>query len=234
MARVRRPWSQLKAEIYLLLRQQEATSRFSAELLLACWNENKDLREMELGDQEEGVFVRRFYTDIVVPPVNEPALYKFPPQISRLRRVLRIFEDGDEKPLDRFERIGEGVARNYSGSRDLYLPTFRLMDDSIVLEPPPDFTQTDGLAFEAEVPPDLFADNMSMLSDSWPIYAETLLVLDTAISALDTEENQAGNSQEIISGIWRRRERYEKRWELYTAARVKSRTFAAPNTWQVD
>lgn len=235
MTRTRRTWGALRPEIYLLLLQTEGNEGSIGEpTLRLLWNQCKDRRQMELEDNDEGFFVRRFYTAIAPPPVNEPHLIQFPSAIDRVKRVLRIFEDGDEKALHRAERYSEGVARFFTGSRDGYLPTYRLMDDAIVLEPPADFTQADGIAIEAEAPDDLFLDDDSSLSSSWPVFAEFLLELDTAIAALDTEEYQAGSSAEIVSGLRIRRRDYEDAWYQHIAERTRGRTFASPNPGQVD
>lgn len=227
--RTRRTWDEIKAEIYRNLREAEAEApTFEPELLLDLWNESKDLREMEMCDQHEGFFVRRFTTDIVIPSADQPAQYDIPEDAGRVKRVLRIFEDGSERALIRDEKYSETVERSATGSGDGYTPTFRLMGNRIVLEPPPTFAQAAGLAIEMEQATERFADDSSVLDDDWPVYAESLLILDTVIAAFDTEETQEGADPQVISGFRRRRNAYEARWWQFCAERTRGRTFATP------
>lgn len=219
MARTRRAWSELRADVRRLLNDEGTTNHWSDADLLALMNECKDHREMVLFDQHEGYGVFR-YSDSIVAGQQE---YALPEEAGRVRTLFIKTSGGEYKRAIHQDRQFSGTYQGDDTQSGSNWFTYSLKDNHVFLYPCPSESITNGIQYELETPTDRLANDSDKLPDSWPPFAETLLVLDTAIAALEmqgTAEGDLGESQ--ITFLIRRRGRYEDAWDDYTASRTTS------------
>jgi hypothetical protein len=219
MARTRRSWSELRTEIRLLLNDEGSNPFHSDADLLLLFNQCKDLREMHLFEQHEGWGVYR-YTDNIVAGQQE---YALPEETARIRTVFVVDSGGDIKKAIHQDRQFTGTYLGDNTQSGYHTFTYSLKDNHLFLYPCPSSSVTGGLQLELEAATDRIANDNDKLPDSWPPFVETLLCLDTAVSALEaqaTGEGDQGESQ--INWLIRRRGRYEDQWDSFTAARTTS------------
>jgi hypothetical protein len=220
VARTRRAWSSLRDEVRLLLNDDGGTpNAWDDDDLLVHFNHAKDHREMHLFDQHEGWGTFR-YSDNLVAGQQE---YALPEETGRLRTLFIVDSGGDYKRVVHQDRqftgsyIGDDTQ---SASRSF---TYSIKDNHVFLYPCPSESITGGIQYEIEAASDRIVNDSDKLPDSWPPFAETLLVYDTAIRALAqqaTAEGDEGDSQ--ITYLIQERRRYEEQWDNYTAARTTS------------
>lgn len=156
------------------------------------WDDNflKDLfnaayrrRSAQLIMAFEGAFVERATRDIIA---NQDR-YDWPDRFERLIKLELIRSNGSTLPIQRFERHEELNPSTSSGNADFYYPTYRPIGGGFLLEPTPTETITGGLRIEyIATPPVLTADDDELHKD-FPRSFSELLVLDTAVNALDSE-----------------------------------------------
>jgi len=219
VARTRRAWSSLRDDVRRLLNDEGASPHWTDADLLALFNESKDHREMHLFDQHEGWGVFR-YSDNLVAGQQE---YALPEETGRLRTLFIVDSGGDYKRVIHQDRqfTGSYIGDDTQSSSRAF--SYSLKDNHVFLYPCPSESITSGIQYEIESASDRIANDSDKLPDSWPPFAETLLVLDTAIAALEmqaTAEGDEGDSQ--MDAIRRRRARYEDQWDNYTASRTTS------------
>ncbi len=229
MARTRRAWSELRTDVRRLLNDEDTSSpHWSDADLLALFNESKDHREMHLFEQHEGYGVYR-YSDSIVAGQQE---YALPEETARLRTLFIVDSGGARKKVIHQDRQFNGTYEGDDVQAGVYDFTYSLKDNHIFLYPCPSTSVTSGLQMELEAATDRIANDSDKLPDSWPPFAETLLVLDTAIAALEmqaTAEGDLGESQ--ITFLIRRRGRYEDQWDNYTASRTTSYVTSPGFNW---
>ena len=220
MARTRRAWSSLRTDVRRLLNDEDSSNpHWSDADILALFNECKDHREMHLFDQHEGWGVYR-YSDSLVAGQQE---YALPEETGRIRTVFIVDSGGDIKKAIHQDRQFTGTYLGDDTQASSNAFTYSLKDNHVFLYPCPSESVTNGLQYEIEAATDRIANDSDKLPDSWPPFVETLLVLDTAIAALEmqaTGEGDLGESQ--INFLIRRRGRYEDAWDNYTASRTTS------------
>lgn len=194
---------------------------WTRELLVDLFNEQKDLREMQLHEAHEG-FSKRVYTTNLVAG---QAFYELPDGQGRLKRVSKLYTAQQRwKPLIRAERWFSPSSTNTDASEYADF-SFRVIGNFIVLEPTPGTAETDALRIEIEeATARLESDNQSLPPD-WPLFTETLLVLDTVIAAYGVEEAQ-DEEVKIPPWVTRRRTRFEGQWDAYINTRTFSPSFA--------
>jgi hypothetical protein len=220
MARSRRVWSELRTDIRRWINDNDTTSpEWSDADLLAFFNECKDQREMDLFDQHEGWGVYR-YSDNLVAGQQE---YALPEETGRIRTLFIKDSGGDFKRAIQQDRqfTGSYLGDDTQASSNNF--TYSLKDNHVFLYPCPSASVTNGLQLELEVLTERIANDTDKLPDSWPGFAETLLVYDAAIAALSqqaTSEGDLGQSQ--VEFLIRQRTRYEESWDEYTASRTTS------------
>lgn len=220
MARTRRQWSSLRTDIRRWLNDEDATTpHWSDADLLAFFNESKDEREMELLGTHEGYSIFRYNDDLVAGQQE----YALPEEAGRIKTVFIVDSGGDKKRAIHQDRQFSGTYQGDNTEAGYNAFTYSLKDNHLFLYPCPSASVTDGLQLEIEIATDRIASDSDKLPDSWPPFAETLLVFDTAISALSqqaTAEGDLGDSQ--LNFLLRRRSRYEERWLDYIATRTSS------------
>lgn len=229
MARTRRAWSELRTDIRRLLNDEDAsTPHWSDADLLALLNECKDHREMHLFEQHEGYGVFR-YSDNIVAGQQE---YALPEETGKVRTIFIVDSGGARKKVIHQDRQFNGSYEGDDVQAGVYEFTYSLKDNHVFLYPCPSVSVTGGLQYELEVATERIANDSDKLPDSWPPFAETLLVLDTAIAALEMQasgEGDLGESQ--INYLIRRRGRYEDQWDNYTASRTTSYVTSPGYNW---
>jgi hypothetical protein len=214
----------MKAVIYRQLVEVAGLSWYSPELALDVFNEQKDLREMQLHAANEGYGVSRHFHDLVAGQ----ALYLIPVEAGRVVQVFRIFPEGEERPMIRDERWVGDLDPNFSGALTSYIPRYKIQGANLRLIPPPSEAQSQGIAIEMEECSELIADDDSTLPIDWPLFAESLLILDTITGMLDIEAATAESDDSTIKGFYIRRRRYEVQWLAYIEERTKGLVYAEP------
>ena len=223
MARGSRTWGQLRDEVRRsLLETNASASGWTNDLLLDIANRVRDDMEMELQETSEGFTVSWHDADIV----DGQEAYSIPEQGGRFRRIVRIIDALDlEIPLEREEMVS---TINYTGGNwpdEYYVPTYRLVDNHIVLSPPPTENISGGLRIEMESASLRISSDNDVLPQSWPLFAEAHFVYQIILEALDVEGAQ---SQENPSILQVRAARYAARWKMHCEERSRGRSYTEP------
>lgn len=218
----RKTWAAMRSEVFQLV-NEDNTGHWSDTDMLVLFNQEKDFREMELMDQHEGWGVHKYSQDTVA----DQAEYELPEAASRVRRVVLQNSGSTSKRVLTEERFFDGYLPGDSSSSnfDISGATFRLEDNFIILTPAPGSAVTNGLEIWAETVTDDLANDTDKLPDSWPEFVETLLVLDTAIAALDQQRAESEDVNENYKALEKRRARYEDKFFTHTSRRTRSRIF---------
>lgn len=224
-SRTRRTWAELRAIIRVLLRDLTAGGRpgyFEDSDLLTYMLLERDRLEMLLGETHEGVNVVRYKTNRVA----NLAFYPVPNVSNRVRRVLLRDTNGNEVPLERLERHTEGTVGN-SSSNLVYTPTYRLLNDSVVIDPAPPETVTNGLVIEVETARDLVTqDSDTVIPTDWPMFCETWLAYATALRAFDSEGAQGPEPEGLYRSYVDALNQFEVQLREFVQTRSFGRTFS--------
>ena len=217
----------MRAEIRRLLREtDEASSFWDNTDLLDLWNQSKDYRELQLMQGHEGYGVVTLIRDIV----DGKQAYELPETAERVKRISIETEDGKlQFPINRNERWNQPTWERTVGSSGFFLRhTYRIQGNHLFLDPKPTYDRKGGLIIEVEQLSERTISDTDKLPDSWPTFAETLLILDTAIAAYDMEgADAAGDS--ILTSYMLRRTEYSSRWEDFIETRSFGLVFATPH-----
>lgn len=224
MPRSRRTWGTLKGEIYGLLRETEGSSYWSPGLLLQLWNDNMDMRAAELIKTFEGWMTDTFQTNLVA----QQAEYTLPEGTEQVHKVWWVRDPSGNAhriELTRDELVGgHTTSVGTVGGWD-HLPTYRLVGELLVLNPPPANSITNGLEIEIPALPAHFEDDDSKLDQKWPLFAETLLKYDTAIAALGVEGSQGEIPRGVVDPLMQMHAIHNSRWQELIERRSQGRTF---------
>jgi hypothetical protein len=223
MARTRRSLRELIDEVFRMLRETD-DEFFDRQDLIDLWNQAKDEREMELHGAHEGFGLARISTDLVAGQAD----YEIPEDMGRLKRVLRVVQ-GQEIPLGRDELWSGPVAQESTGSGPTYLPSYRLVGSMIRLSPAPSADEADpALIIEFEASTERMTEDTHKLPMDWPIFSETLLVLDTWEAAYQIERTmgEAPTEKYDVNPIRKRRDTFAAKWADYCETRSFGRSFA--------
>ena len=228
MARVALNKAQLISEVRILLREpNEEDSGWTNDELSGCLNRCMSRRDMQLQATGEGYGITVHDTDLV----EDQEDYEIPTQGARVHRVLRyVAQDGVRIPLEREEHIDKpnylnnGVFGTFFNS-ETYLPTYRLVDNFILLSPPPPTDIDDGLRIELESPADRLIENTDTLPDAWPLFIEDLLIYDTAVEAYNLEMAISPTQEQNLHSLARSRQEYEAAFMLYIQERNHSPSY---------
>lgn len=160
------------------------------------------------------------------------ASYGFPSGLQRLLKLELVRSDGATVPLQRWERHDEiNPDPNSTITGDSYLPHFRPIANGFVLEPTPQETVTDGLRIEYSGVPVFLNNSSDMLHPAFPEILDELVVLDTAVMALQAEGIHESGSAPTIA---RMRAEWELDWERFIEGRVALRDQIDPFILDVD
>lgn len=226
MARARRAWGPSSTEntlsfgILKMVGEEADATLTEPSAMRELFNQEMDLRALELLEAHEG-FGRWIWTDDLTK--DEPH-YQLPDGIGRVLEVrVKVGEDPNAEwsPVFRAEKLFVPTPR----ADGVSIPTCRMMSGYLELDPPPRVTQTDGLKVIGENLWSRITDDAHTIPSDWPIYAESLLQLDTALAMLGIEEAME-EQPDRVSDLLRRRARYEQRWLDYIETYHHSPQFA--------
>ncbi len=202
----------------------ESKSWWTNDFLQEVINSNYRLRCSELHMAAEGYFVSIVIRDLV----DAQFRYAWPPNFQRLNKLELVRSDGRRVPVQRYERHEAVVGTsNQSTVGDSYNPTYRPTGSGFDLEPGPNGTVTNGLRLEyIGLPQELSLGSDSFHPDFPSLYTE-LIVIDSAISAMNVESIVDGG-QGLLRTLELERRRWEERWERYVEGRLVSRQSVDP------
>lgn len=228
MARARREWSDILADVRTMLREPTAaTSYWSDAQLLLLFNLQVDRRAMQLQNAIEGYFTASATSNIVAGTAS----YAMPEGTGRPRRVMIRRTSGSDTydtPIHRDEKWDRPVFNSTSGVDYNYqLPSYRLQGANILLSPTPTVSIVNGLVVEYESLPDRVTDaggEPSKLHLAFPDIAETLLTYDTVVAAFDMESAQSDLAPEYTAGIRLTHSLLSSSWDDY----IELRTATSP------
>ena len=202
----------------------ESKSFWTDNFLKQAINANYRLRCSELHMAFEGFFVNVTQRDLTADQTR----YAWPPNFQRLHKLEIVRSDGRRIPIQRFERH-EGVvfSTDNSSGGDTYMPNWRPVGSGFELEPGPNETVTNGLRMEYYGLPVELTETGDQLHADFPALFDELIVLDAAISAINTE-HLMDQGQGLMRTIEFERRRWEERWERYIDGRIVSRQSVTP------
>lgn len=227
MVAVARNRGELVNEIRRFIKEpDENDTGFDTQEIIDHLNRAVRFREMQLYNTGENYGLALHDINLVA---DQP-YYEVPTQGARIRRVLRYISADDRYvPLEREElHIQESFGSTTSSSADEYVPTYRVLSNSIALSPPPPSNITNGLRIELEETGDRLLNNNDTLPDEFPFYVEDLLVYDTVVALYAAEGTLSNESQDSdFASLERLAAKYEIEWQRYIMNRVNSPTFVS-------
>lgn len=129
-----------------------------------------------------------YFTNVATRDITEDQeRYAWPPGFERLMKMEIVRSDGTTVPIERRERHYAAKFSDANSAQDSFVPSYRPIGGGFVLEPAPGETVTDGLRIEYHgLPTQMQTDGDSMHAD-FPRSFDELVVLDTVIAAMDSE-----------------------------------------------
>lgn len=230
--RTRSTWGTLKAKVRRILRETTAsTSYWSDTLLLDLVNHAMDQRQAEMAEMHDGWTVQAYLADTVA---NQRE-YALPEGVERVRAVYLRYVSGsqvEEIQLSRDDRIGQDYYQPASGTTYRFAgprPTYRLLDNLILIEPPDPEARTNGMRVEIDALAPAITGDSDKLALMFPLTTETLLVYDVVLMALGVESSQGNEAQEMSqpNHLIRFHRRLEQAWRDEIAVRNQSRVYGA-------
>jgi hypothetical protein len=213
MAQLGRTLADMVVRIRRYIKQPDADiSHWSDDFIKQAFNSIYRLRCSELHLADEGHFQHESFRDLEA----NKARYEFPPGFTRMEKLELVRTDGRTVPLTRYSRRYEPNDTGDSAD-DAYMPTFRLMSGGFKLEPKPTSTVVDGIHMEYNGVPTELEDDSDSLHADFPEMFDELLVIDTVIALLHSEELQEHGLQRTFM-TWEKE--WEVRWERYISNRA--------------
>lgn len=233
MPRAKETWTNLLAQIRLLLGETTAaSSAWTDALLLLLWNHSMDLRFGQMADVQED-----WFTDpINISLVANQASYTLEAGSNSVKRVLRVRTEGGittKVPLRRDERWMDGeVSSGASNTSSEYLPSYRLQGGNLILNPAPAFAESNGIQVETEPFPAHFTTGSDTLPASYPDLLQTLLVWDTACAAIRVEASLGEDSEGgFINHLLAQRAELEQQFVKFIEKRQQTPTRTRPMSY---
>jgi hypothetical protein len=187
------------------------------------------MRGMQLAEAHEG-----WMTEVSeVDTVANQTVYNIPEGTGRVKRVLLAFTSGTRtvyQPLTRDERWDKSTVSDTANAvlGPLDLPTYRLLNNDLYLEPAPGTARTNGLRLEHESLPDRLVNDGDKLDLRWPDVMESLLVYDIWDLAVGVEDAQGNVDERVMGRLRKVHQKYEGLFALFTEERSFGRTFSQP------
>ena len=126
--------------------------------------------------------------------------YAWPLGFERCLKMELVRTDGTTVPIMRQERHYTANFNNPSSSQDVYSPNYRPVSGGFVLEPAPGETVSNGIRIEYYgLPTQMQHDGDSMHAD-FPRSMDEIVVLDTVISCMDSENLMESGQMRTIKG----------------------------------
>lgn len=177
----------------------------------------------------EGYFTAVAVRDIVANKNR----YALPSGALRIQKLERVFTNGTTLPLQRDERhehANPGVDF-VSTDGDYYVPSFRPMANGFILEPTPRNDITLGLRLEIAILPEKLVDSSDRIHAAFPEIFEELLVLDTAVLALDAEgAHETGQMKALLRQKMEMEEDYKRFIDNRVTTLIETEPFI-PSYW---
>jgi hypothetical protein len=222
----------IRGEIRELLLDTDSSNPFwSNELLLQLFNDQMDLRTMDLALSTEGWIIDVFSDNIVADQetytvkegcgqVLRVSIKKTVGTVTKETRLVRDEEWGGSRTTD--------TAVNWEGGYPA--PNYRLQGNLIKLRPPIPEAITGGLTYEGVSMQTRLTADQSTVSVLFPSVLETLLKYDTVVAAFRVEGAQdAGTNPQILQPeMIVEQARFEARWLLFLEGRQQARVFTDP------
>lgn len=189
MAQLTNTLAQYIVRVRRYLQENDATiSHWTDNFVKQVFNTCYRKRCAELIRAHEGYFTLIGSKDIVA----DQGRYAWPPGFSRLLKMELVRSDNSRVPLEREERhYARYTPSDASGNtQDTYYPNFRPVGSGFVLEPAPNYDQTQGLWLEWNGLPEELEDDSDTVHSDFPFILDEILVLDTAVSLFDSEGMQ--------------------------------------------
>lgn len=203
------------------LQEEDAEkSHWDDQLLTDIFNAQYLRRCSQLQNTFEGWFINVAVRDLTA----DQARYAWPVGFQRETKLELVRTDGATFPIQRFERHGERNDAS-SGTADNYLPSWRPMGNGFILEPAPIEGQSQGLRVEFEGLPAKLTQDGDSIHPSFPDQLDDILVLDTAIGALDVEGMQESGR---MTSLLRMRQEWDADWERFIERRTINRPQVTP------
>jgi hypothetical protein len=150
---------------------------------------------------------------------NNLGYYPWPTGFERMSRLELETVEGRRIPLSRDERAARSFSTQDNGFSS-QMPTYRPVQGGFVLEPPLNSASSiqNVIVGYVGTPPLLVNDNERLGSD-FPVSYDELLVLDTALAAMDSESLLEGGA---IKSILRTRMEWQDDYERYIDGRISA------------
>ena len=218
---LQRSLAQLIVRVRRYIKQPvESESHWENTFVQQVLNTNYRLRCSELHLAHEGHFHNVAFRDLEA----NKARYEWPAGFTRLLKLELVRTDGRTVPIQAYERHYESNP-SQSSTGDSYSPQYRPLSGGFVLEPQPILTVTEGLRMEFNGIPTELDDDADTLHEDFPEMFDELLVLDTVLALLHSEELQEGGLQRTFA-TWRGE--YEQRFERYIHSRLTRQNRIVP------
>ena len=195
-------------------------SRWTDDFLKQLFNSQYRLRCTELHMAHEGYFTLIATRNIIA----DQNRYAWPTGFMRLTKMEVVRSDGRRVPIQREERHYTVLNIPQSGGDD-WLPTYRSIGSGFVLEPASISSIVGGLHIEYNGVPEELTANVDSLHSDFPIIFDELLVIDTAIVAMDSQRFHETGAVDMLT---RQRLEWNERWERYIDGRMVSRQKVTP------
>lgn len=124
------------------------------------------------------------------------AAYPLPADLWKIRLLERVYSTFTV-PLRIFDRMESANVTSNTNFSNLYLPTYRFMGHSVVLEPTPDLSIIGGLRLEYIQEPTPLVGDSSTTADDFSQMWEEPIVLRAAIAAKMKEESVVNQGTDV-------------------------------------
>ena len=189
MAELNNNLAQYIIRVRRYLQEDDASiSHWSDNFIKQVFNTCYRKRCAELIRAHEGFFTLIGTKDIIA----DQGRYSWPAGFERLLKLELVRSDDSRVPLQREERhYFKYTPSDTSGNtQDTYYPSYRPVGSGFVLEPAPNYSQTQGLWLEWNGLPAELTSNDDTVHSDFPFILDEILVLDTAVSLFDAEGMQ--------------------------------------------
>lgn len=182
------------------------------EFLKRLINSNYRRRCSQLVMAHEGYFKLVSTRDIV----TDQGSYAWPNGFEKCQKMELVRTDGTTVPIIPHERHFTPNFPPGSGG-DNYSPSWRMLSGGFVLEPAPNESVSDGLRIEYTGVPTLLTDDDDAFHADFPRSYDELVILDSVIAALDSEDLMETGQ---VKTILRQRQEFEWDWFRYVETRA--------------
>ena len=216
-------FSQIRTRVRRYLIETDASTSFwSDNFVNQLFNAAYHRRCSQLVMAYEGWFVSVATRELTA----DKARYAFPNGTQKIQKLELVRSDGRTVPLEYNNRHSDiNPAADQSSTGDQYLPTWRAVSNSFILEPTPKQTVVGGLRIEYVGLPTKLSADTDEIHPSFPDIFEELLVLDTVVACFDAESAQESG---MIRSLLRLRKEFETDFDRFIDQRIVARASTEP------